>query len=70
MNCGVARGCHLANSMVNPLVNSFGMQIFKDALIKQIPEKKTKNIRPVQQYNLGFGLELTPTLSIRKILPA
>ena len=30
MSCGVARGCHLANSMVNPLVNSFGMQIFKD----------------------------------------
>ena len=38
--------------------------------LKQIPEKKTKNIRPVQQYNLGFGLEFTPTLSIRKILPA
>ena len=38
--------------------------------LKQIPEKKTKNIRPVQQYNLGFGLELTSTLSIRKILPA
>ena len=40
--------------------------------LKQIPEKKTKNIRPVQQYNLGFGLEgsFTPTLSIRMILPA
>ena len=39
--------------------------------LKQIPEKKTKNIRPVQQ-NLGFGLEgsFTPTLSIRMILPA
>ena len=43
---------YLVNSMVNPLVYSLRMQIFKDA----IPEKKTKNIRTVQQYNLGFGL--------------
>ena len=59
---------YLVNSMVNPLVYSYRMQIFKDA----IAEKKTKNIRPVQQYNLGFGLEgsFTPTLSIRMILPA
>ena len=59
---------YLVNSMVNPLVDSFRMQTIKDA----IPEKKTKNIRPVQQYNLGFGLEgsFTPTISIRKILPA
>ena len=41
---------YLENSMLNSLVYSFRMQIFKDA----IPEKKTKNIRPVQQYNLGL----------------
>ena len=59
---------YLVNSMVNPLMYSYRMQIFKDA----IAEKKTKNIRPVQQYNLGFALEgsFTPTLSIRMILPA
>ena len=40
--------------------------------LKQIPEKKTKNVRPVQRNNLGFGLEgsFTPTLSIRMILRA
>jgi len=64
----VASECHLANSMVNPSRQQFRNADFQRRL-KQIPEKKRKNIRPVQQNNLGFGLErsFTPTLSIRMI---
>ena len=53
------------NSMVNPLVYSFRMQIFKDAL-HEFWRKRQQNVRPVvQQNSLGFGLEgsFTPKLS-------
>ena len=59
---------YLANSMVNPLVYSFRMKIFKDAFNK-FQRKRRQNIRSIQQNNLGFGLEgsFTPTLSITMI---
>ena len=48
---------YLVNSMVNPLVYSFRMQIFKDAL-HEFWRKRQQNVRPVvQQNSLGFGLE-------------
>ena len=56
---------YLVSSMVNPLVYSFRMQIFKDALNK-FWRKRQQNVRPVvQQNSLGFGLEgsFTPKLS-------
>ena len=56
---------YLVNSMVNPLVYSFRMQIFKDAL-HEFWRKRQQNVRPVvQQNSLGFGLEgsFTPKLS-------
>ena len=45
----------LANSMMNPLVYSFRMQIFKDALNK-FRRKRRQNVRPIGQNSLGFGL--------------
>ena len=55
---------YLVNSMVNPLVYSFRMQIFKDALHK-FWRKTRQNVRPVGQNSLGFALEgsFTPKLS-------
>ena len=56
---------YLVNSMVNPLVYSFRMQIFKDALNK-FWRKRRQNVRPVvHQNSLGFVLEgsFTPKLS-------
>ena len=48
---------YLINYMVNPLVYSFKMQIFKDAL-HEFWRKRQRNVRPVvQQNSLGFGLE-------------
>ena len=48
---------YLVNSMVNPLLYSFRMQIFKDAL-HEFWRKRQQNVRPVvQQNSLGFGLE-------------
>ena len=47
---------HMANSMVNPFVYSFRMQIFKDALNK-FRRKRRQNVRTFRQNSLGFGLE-------------
>ena len=47
---------HMANSMVNPLVYSFRMQIFKDALNK-FRRKRRQNVRTFRQNSLGFCLE-------------
>ena len=47
---------YMANSMVNPLVYSFRMQIFKDALNK-FRRKRRQNVRPVGQNSMGFCLE-------------
>ena len=55
---------YLVNSMVNPLVYSFTMQIFKDALHK-FWRKTRQNVRPVGQNSLSFALEgsFTPKFS-------
>ena len=47
---------YMANSMVNPLVYSFRMQIFKDALNK-FRRKRRQNVRPVGRNSLCFCLE-------------
>ena len=47
---------YLANSMVNPLVYSFRMNISKDAFNK-FRRKRRQNIRPIRQNNLGFASE-------------
>ena len=51
--------------MVNPLMYSFRMQIFKDALHKFWRKKRQNTRQVVQQNSLGFGLEgsFTPKLS-------
>ena len=56
---------HMANSMVNPLVYSFRMQIFKDALNK-FWRKRRQNVRRVGQNSLGFGLEGSFTQHFRR----
>ena len=56
---------HMANSMVNPLVYSFRMQIFKDALNK-FRRKRRQNVRRVGQNSLGFGLEGSFTQHFRR----
>ena len=55
----------VANSMVNPLVYSFRMQIFKDALNK-FRRKRRQNVRPIGQNSLGFGLEGSFTQHFRR----
>ena len=56
---------YMANSMVNPLVYSFRMQIFKDALNK-FRRKRRQNVRPVGQNSLGFCLEGSFTQHFRR----
>ena len=56
---------HMANSMVNPLVYSFRMQIFKDALNK-FRRKRRQNVRTFRQNSLGFGLEGSFTQQFRQ----
>ena len=59
---------YLVNSMVNPLVYSFRMQIFKDAL-HEFWRKRQQNVRPVvQQNSLGFGLEGSFTSKLLTII--
>ena len=56
---------YMANSMVNPLVYSFRMQIFKDALNK-FRRKRRQNVRTFGQNSLGFGLEGSFTQHFRR----
>ena len=59
---------YLINSVVNPLVYSFRMQIFKDAL-HEFWRKRQQNVRPVVQQNrLGFGLEGSFTSKLSTII--
>ena len=57
---------HLANSMVNPFVYSFRMQIFKDAL-KKVVRKRRRNIeiRPIQENSLQV---ITPQRSFTPVM--
>ena len=61
----LADAMHMANSMVNPLVYSFRMQIFKDALNK-FRGKRRQNVRPVGQNSLCFRLEGSFTQHFRR----
>ena len=56
---------YMANSMVNPLVYSFRMQIFKDALNK-FRRKRRQNVRTFRQNSLGFCLEGSFTQHFRQ----
>ena len=56
---------YMANSMVNPLVYSFRMQIFKDALNK-FRRKRRQNVRTLRQNSLGFCLEGSFTQHFRQ----
>ena len=51
----IVKAFHLANSMVNPLVYTFRMPIFKDAFKKTLCKRRSIQIRPVQVCGLHLG---------------